>query len=126
LLFNENGQLTSIDFGNRSANVGFQFTVTGLDAASKYDYTLKAKEGVWNVLESYVGTFTTNGYNEETAILETLADANITIFEGTISADADFSIYNTVGQDVTALNGALQSGIYVVAIGEDKVKVMVK
>jgi hypothetical protein len=126
LLFNENGQLTSIDFGNRSANVGFQFTVTGLDAASKYDYTLKAKEGVWNVLESYVGTFTTNGYNEETAILETLADANITIFEGTISADADFSIYNTVGQDVTALNGALQSGIYVVAIGEDKVKVLVK
>ena len=126
LLFNANGQLTSIDFGNRSANVGFQFTVTGLDAASKYDYTLKAKEGVWNVLESYVGTFTTNGYNEETAILETLADANITISEGTIFADADFSIYNTVGQDVTALNGALQSGIYVVAIGEDKVKVMVK
>ena len=126
LLFNENGQLTSIDFGNRSANVGFQFTVTGLDAASKYDYTLKAKEGVWNVLESYVGTFTTNGYNEETAIFETLADANITISEGTISADADFSIYNTVGQDVTALNGALQSGIYVVAIGEDKVKVLVK
>ena len=126
LLFNENGQLTSIDFGNRSANVGFQFTVTGLDAASKYDYTLKAKEGVWNVLESYVGTFTTNGYNEETAILETLADVSIIISEGTISADADFSIYNTVGQDVTALNGALQSGIYVVAIGEDKVKVLVK
>ena len=126
LLFNENGQLTSIDFGNRSANVGFQFTVTGLDAASKYDYTLKAKEGVWNVLESYVGTFTTNGYNEETVILETLADVSIIISEGTISADADFSIYNTIGQDVTAFNGSLQPGVYLVSIENNIVKVMVK
>ena len=55
-----------------------------------------------------------------------MSAASIKVSEGTISADADFSIYNTVGQDVTALNGALQSGIYVVAIGEDKVKVMVK
>ena len=127
LLFNENGQLTSIDFGNRSASVGFQFTVTGLDAASKYSYSIVAKDEKGNELESYNGTFTTNGYSEETAILETLADANITISDGLITCpDTDFTIYNTLGQDVTAYNGSLQPGVYVVSIADDVVKVMMK
>ena len=127
LLFNENGQLTSIDFGNRSASVGFQFTVTGLDGASKYSYSIVAKDEKGNELESYNGTFTTNGYSEETAILETLADANITISDGLITCqDADFTIYNTLGQDVTNLNGALTPGVYVVQVADDFVKVMMK
>ena len=127
LLFNENGQLTSIDFGNRSASVGFQFTVIGLDGASKYSYSIVAKDEKGNELESYNGTFTTNGYSEETAILETLADANITISGGLITyPDAEFTIYNTLGQDVTAYNGSLQPGIYVVSIAEDFIKVMMK
>ena len=133
LLFNENGQLTSIDFGNRSASVGFQFTVTGLDSASKYAYSMVAMDKKGNELQSYKGTFTTNGYvpgpgeeDEPTSITETLADANITVSGGKISADADFSIYNTIGQDVTAFNGSLQPGIYVVVLGEDRVKVMIK
>ena len=127
LLFNENGQLTSIDFGNRSASVGFQFTVTGLDAASKYSYSIVAKDEKGNELESYNGTFTTNGYSEVTAILETLADANITISGGLITcSDAEFTIYNTLGQDVTDLNGALTPGVYVVQVVDDFIKVMVK
>ena len=126
LLFNENGQLTSIDFGNRAAEVGFQFTVTGLDAASKYNYQMIAMDKKGNDLESYSGVFTTNGYEEETAILETLADANITITGGTISADTDFTIYNTIGQNVTAKNGSLTPGVYVVKVADDIAKVMVK
>ena len=133
LLFNENGQLTSIDFGNRSASVGFQFTVTGLDGASKYAYSMVAMDKKGNELQSYKGTFTTNGYvpgpgeeDEPTSITETLDDANITVSGGTISADADFSIYNTIGQDVTSFNGSLQPGVYVVALGEDRVKIMIK
>ena len=133
LLFNENGQLTSIDFGNRSASVGFQFTVTGLDGASKYAYSMVAMDKKGNELQSYKGTFTTNGYvpgpgeeDEPTSITETLADANITVSGGTISAEADFSIYNTIGQDVTAFNGSLQPGVYLVSIENNIVKVMVK
>ena len=126
LLFNENGQLTSIDFGNRSASVGFQFTVTGLDAASKYSYSIVAKDEKGNELESYNGTFTTNGYSEETAILETFSDAYITVTDGTISVDTDFTIYNTIGKDVTAQNGSLTPGVYIVNIGDDIAKVMVK
>ena len=133
LLFNENGQLTSIDFGNRSASVGFQFTVTGLDSASKYAYSMVAMDKKGNELQSYKGTFTTNGYvpgsgeeDEQVSITETLAEANITVSGGTISADADFSIYNTIGQDVTSFNGSLQPGVYVVALGEDRVKIMIQ
>ena len=63
--------------------------------------------------------------DEPSAIIETLADANITISGGTISADADFSIYNTIGQDITAFNGSLQPGVYLVSIENDIVKVMV-
>ena len=133
LLFNENGQLTSIDFGNRSASVGFQFTVTGLDGASKYAYSMVAMDKKGNELQSYKGTFTTNGYvpgpgeeDEPVSITETLAEANITVSGGTISADANFSIYNTIGQDVTAFNGSLQPGVYLVSIENNIVKVMVK
>ncbi len=136
LLFNENGQLTSIDFGNRSASVGFQFIVTGLDGASKYKYQMTAIDKKGNEITSYKGVFATNGYegsleddeeDEPTDVVETLADANITISDGLITCqDTDFTIYNTLGQDVTAYNGSLQPGVYVVSIADDVVKVMMK
>ena len=63
--------------------------------------------------------------DEPTSITETLADANITVSGGTISAEANFSIYNTIGQNVTAFNGSLQPGIYLVSIENNIVKVMV-
>jgi hypothetical protein len=134
LLFNEDGQLTSIDFGNRAASVGFQFTVTGLDGASKYAYSMVAMDKKGNELQSYKGTFTTNGYvpgpgeeDDPSAIIETLADANITISNGLITCpDTEFAIYNTIGQDVTAFNGSLQPGVYLVSIENNIVKVMVK
>ena len=123
--FNAYGQLTALNF-KRSADAtpaaGFQFTVTGLEGNTEYGYTLEAKDSENKVLDTYTGTFTTG---IPTAVEEVSA-ASISVSDGTISCDADFSIYNTVGQDVTSLNGGLQSGIYVVTIGDDKVKVMVK
>ena len=134
LIFNANGQLTSIDFGKRSSSVGFQFTVTGLDGASKYNYQMTAVDEKGNEITSYKGVFATNGYegslDEEdvpTDVIENLADANITVSGGLITCpDAEFAIYNTLGQDVTAYNGSLQPGVYVVSIAEDVVKVMMK
>ena len=88
-----------------------------------------------NEITSYKGVFATNGYegsleddeeDEPTDVVETLADANITISDGTISADTNFTIYNTVGQNVTNLNGALTPGVYVVQVVDDFVKVMMK
>jgi uncharacterized protein YuzE len=130
LQFNSKGQLTSIDLGKRSASVGFEFTVTGLSQGSKYSYEMTALSEVNEVLDYYAGAFITNGYKEDddvtTSINESITDANITVSGGTISADADFSIYNTIGLDVTAFNGCLQPGVYVVALGEDRVKIMIK
>ena len=74
LHFNANGQLTSIAFNAPARNgnsapqqtneqvAGFSFTVTGLDAATKYGYTLTAKDNSGNVVETYTGTFATEGY----------------------------------------------------------------
>ena len=134
LIFNSNGQLLSIDFSTRSASIGFQFIVTGLEEASKYDYKLLALDENNNELQSYYGEFETSGYveeededTEETAIIENLADANITISEGVISCpDSDFTIYNTIGQNVTSQNGSLTPGVYVVQVDNDFVKVMMK
>ena len=130
LQFNSKGQLTSIDLGKRSASVGFEFTVTGLSQGSKYSYEMTALSEVNEVLDYYAGAFITNGYKEDdditTSINESITDANITVSGGTISADADFSIYNAIGLDVTAFNGSLQPGVYLVSIENDIVKVMVK
>ena len=40
--------------------------------------------------------------------------------------EADFTIYNTIGQNVTVLNGSLTPGVYVVQVADDFVKVMMK
>lgn len=64
--------------------------------------------------------------DKDAAIIETLSDVNITVTEGTISADTDFTIYNTLGQEVTAQNGSLTPGVYVVKVGDDIAKVMVQ
>ena len=67
------------------------------------------------------------GGDKETFVEESLANVNITVSEGTISCpDSDFIIYNIIGLNVTALNGSLTPGVYVVQVGEDIAKVMVK
>ena len=130
LVFNANGQLSSIDFGTRAAEVGFQFTVIGLDAASKYNYVMSAQDKSGNEIESYSGTFTTEGYDEGdiTQIDETLVEEySISVSNGFVNCkETNFTIYNTIGQDVTPLNGSLNSGVYVVQVNDERVKVMVK
>ena len=75
LIFNASGQLTSIAFLAPSRNnapqqiseqvAGFSFTVTGLDRASKYAYTINAKASD-QILKTYSGFFNTEGYEKET------------------------------------------------------------
>lgn len=70
-----------------------------------------------------------NNTGEDTpnAIIETLTEANVSISEGLISIpDTDFSIYNTVGMDVTCFNGNLNPGVYLVKIEEDIIKVIIR
>ena len=67
LIFNANGQLTSIAFaapgrGQRAAQVaGFTFTVTSLNSGSEYSYSIAAKGSQGEVLDTKEGSFTTTG-----------------------------------------------------------------
>jgi hypothetical protein len=79
LIFNGNGQLTGIAFapgknGNRHAPAakmtanGLQFTVTGLNSATHYNYTLQTKDASDNILASYSGEFTTTSEGTATGV----------------------------------------------------------
>jgi len=74
LIFNAQGQLTSIAFAapGRSQYVaqvaGFTFTVTGLDSGSSYNFTMEAKDSQGEVLDKKEGSFTTAESGIATAI----------------------------------------------------------
>ena len=122
--FDSKGQLLSIDSNYRSAQVGYSFTVSGLDSGNKYNYKIIALDKNGNILKEYVGEF---ALKEIVEIIENLADANISIIDGLITiADTDFSIYNISGQDVTSYNGNLSPGVYIVKNEEIITKVMIR
>ena len=65
ITFNAQGQLANIDFSTtksyelKSDVAAYQFTVTGLSAATAYGYSFKALNKSKAVLKEYTGTFTT-------------------------------------------------------------------
>ena len=68
LVFNAQGQLTSIAFNAPGRNApqqtqtaGFSFTVTGLEEGTSYDLTLTAKDSGGNTLDSKTVSFSTEG-----------------------------------------------------------------
>ena len=68
LIFNAQGQLTSIAFAPAAAGstestqqAGFSFTVTGLEEGTGYDLTITAKDAGGTVLNTTTQSFTTTG-----------------------------------------------------------------
>ena len=84
LVFNANGQLTSIVFHAPARNnalqevaeqtAGFSFTITGLNSASKYAYVINAKDASNKTIETFSGIFYTEGYEASTFTI--LVDCN--------------------------------------------------
>ena len=107
---------------NASMINGYHYAMLYVPCASFDEYCNDPVFGKFKIVRC------TDGSKQEILdIEEYLSDANITISEGKILCeDKELSIYNTKGQDVTSLNGALPAGVYVLQIGEDRVKVMVK
>ena len=76
LIFNANGQLTSMAFNAPSRNgvpaqtqnAGFSFTITGLDNGTNYDLTLTAKDNSGNAIQTATISFVTTGGNVSTDI----------------------------------------------------------
>ncbi|MBO5960815.1 MAG: leucine-rich repeat protein [Paludibacteraceae bacterium] len=128
LTFNALGQLVNINFERngapRAATEGFKFTVTGLDSGTQYAYSVVATAQGEEV-KSYTGEFTTLG--EATGIEEGVSKNVISVVDGTIVSERGaVTIYNVTGNDVTAQNGNLATGVYVVSVGGDVMKVMVR
>lgn len=91
-------------------------------------------DGETKIVDSdVVGTFTASKCFDSTgaettcpvtAISEAAFDAAVVAANGTISADADFSIINLAGVDVTAQNGSLAAGAYIVKLANGAAQVV--
>ena len=135
LTFNGNGQLMGIAFAPSSNGTipaqaaeatvsGYQFTVTGLDEASHYTYSLTVKDAAGNVLHTYTGAFATNGASDATGLNNT-AIVSLYTENGRIVCAGEFTIYDLLGRDVTRMNGQL-NGVYIVKVGDKAQKVIVR
>ena len=128
LTFNALGQLVNINFERhgapRTATEGFKFTVTGLDSGTQYAYSVVATAQGEEV-KSYTGEFTTLG--EATGVVEGVESTPVTVVDGLIVSErGDVTIYTVTGNDVTAHNGNLSAGVYLVRVGTDVQKVMIR
>lgn len=128
LTFNALGQLVNINFERhgapRAATEGFKFTVTGLDSGTQYAYSVVATAQGEEV-KSYTGEFTTLG--EATGVVEGVESNPVIVVEGLIVSErGDVTIYTVTGNDVTAHNGNLSAGVYLVRVGTDVQKVMIR
>lgn len=106
LTFNSNGQLINIDFNpqgptQKTAQTIFRFTVTGLEAGHKYDYSMQALGSADEVIDEQNGTFETL-----TTSTNDVNDDNVNIYTRgkTIVVDCDkeseILFFNTIGQQV--------------------------
>ena len=107
LVFNANGQLTSIAFAapgrtqTSGQTAGFTFTVTGLEAGTSYDLTITAKDESGAVIETTTQSFTTadvpsavdNVNTGDTRLRKMLIDGQLLILR-------DGKIYTVQGQQL--------------------------
>ena len=108
LIFNAQGQLTSIAFAPSRANVaqqaqtaGFSFTVTGLTSGTTYGYSVTAANSASEVLDTKQGSFTTTG-GIATAVDNTNVETKPTkvIRDGQLFILRDGNTYTVQGQQV--------------------------
>ena len=115
LVFNADGQLTNIAFAAPSRNgtphhapaamlteQGYQFTVTGLESGTQYDYTLSVKDSNGKELQTYTGAFATP---EECAAIDNPSAGNTTdqlkvIRDGQVYIQRGGKMYTVTGMEV--------------------------
>ena len=99
LIFNANGQLTSIAFApartgqtHRAAEqtaAGFRFTVTGLSESTRYTFGMTVKDAANATLQTYTGEFNTTGVatdvdnaTTDTVVQKIIRDGQVLILRG--------------------------------------------
>ncbi|MCQ2333086.1 MAG: leucine-rich repeat protein [Paludibacteraceae bacterium] len=113
LKFNANGQLTGIAFAPSRGEAhtmpaatmttnGWQFTVTGLNQASKYAYTMDVTDASQKSIKTYTGEFATDGYTDLEGL--TIDNAQCTvkkmIIDNQLFIRRGNELYNAMGQKV--------------------------
>ncbi len=129
LIFNANGQLTSIAFAparhdnnrapEQTEQSGFSFTVTGLNPGTTYSYTLTTKDASDKVLDIKTGTFTTEGI---TAVENLLSQEELQ----SMLQNPATRIYNLQGNELTAMRDNLPAGVYILRLGDKAGKVVIR
>ncbi len=128
LTFNSQGQLSNIDFSGNTLKAsveGYQFTVTGLSAATDYGYSFKALDKSKSVLKEYTGSFTTK--NEDgtggssaggvgTSISDVLDFVDIQVVNNQIYVDGSIVPYVIDIQGKKITNKNLKAGVYFLLI----------
>ena len=111
LIFNANGQLTSLAFHAPARNnapqqaqtAGFQFTITGLEIATRYTYTMQVKDASSQVIAEYSGTFGTTGATEIPTGINDISTTNVSqkiMSNGQIFILRGEKVYTVTGQEV--------------------------
>lgn len=125
LVFNKYGMLVNITFERNAVDAdlkGFSYIITGLDANQTYFYSVETKDEEDNIIDTQVGDFVT--IDIPTSIQDVVENINLTASNGRIDANADFTIYNVLGKNVTSHNGHLK-GVYIVSINDERYKILV-
>ncbi len=144
ITFDANGNVITIDYPSngstkgaelRDANAlpnGYSYEITGLEEGTEYVYTVTAQNGSGVTVAEYSGTFRTQGgavsveeYNtNSSSSLQNAIIVNGKSISVNGAEPSDIIIYNTAGKQVS--NPVPASGVYVVKVGDEAVKVMVK
>ena len=110
LIFNANGQLTSIAFAparngqtHRAAEqtgAGFRFTVTGLSESTHYTFGMTVKDATNATLQTYTGEFNTTGVATSVDNAATETTAQKVIRNGQVLILRGDKTYSTMGVEV--------------------------
>ena len=111
LVFNAQGQLTSIAFSapargdapQQTQGSGFSFTVTGLDSGSSYDLTMTSKDQNGNTIDEKQLSFSTNGSSPEaidTIDAAKLGSSSKILRNGQVLIRRGDKLYTMQGQEV--------------------------
>ena len=110
LIFNANGQLTSIAFAparngqtHRAAEqtaAGFRFTVTGLSESTRYTFGMTVKDATNATLQTYTGEFNTTGVATYVDNATTDTVAQKIIRDGQVFILRSDKTYTTMGVEV--------------------------
>ena len=131
-VYGESTGIIEIDAAGGTQPYNYQWSGPGIvNPMNQNQYQLPA--GIYSVVVTDdFGCEESKGFEIKQPEITTDAqefDANviINVGNGLISvSEGDFAIYNVIGQDVTIYNGGLLPGVYMVQVGDNSTKVIMK